>query len=609
MRILTHADLLVIQNALVATGLANSRDALLVGIAPELVASLPKYTVAAEQILKDVDALDLTGTLSDGTVPLLTWLANACALARPRGEAEVFQRAIDQHQPSSRASRALLGSAFGGGSTSGGAGHLKVLHEASHRVTQEASTLVAHHRDDHPLLRCFGGWLGQVADQIRQRPTRLQVDAHYYQGCLSTLQGVADLNARAIADLSDTTEWFWREADPLKTTVAERIFLIDWQVMFDNVRLDALHGKLREHSERYPVKIHHVSPHEVPEPHVFGKEGFSRNLLLMKPDLVGGYVKSERDVFLRIQSDEAIYQNAEEHYARMIARALPFDPRWDRAALRQAWLTKNAIGRWNSAWGDINERSADYFEHYDLHIRCWIPEYERFVAHCAKLVEIEIAQILRGTKESIRVLEIGCGTGALTVQLAEWIQNMNRPFLDLAVAPPIDRFLAVDRSSRMVQLTRLKLGNIARTRVCEDAAPAFSSQEIKRQRPFHVICGSLVLHDLIETDPKRSMNHLLETLSRELASGGYLIFADTFFHDPGLRTRQLSAWKQAMATAGMQSHQIEEFLGHNSEMINTVTLEDLEQIGPKHGFSNPYVVSLPGARADSPFGVLIMKKD
>lgn len=613
MSTLSPDDILELLDAATSAGLADSRSALLLGIPQDLVAILPKATSPRDQILGDLDTLNTVNALADGSVPILRWLMNAAELARPRGRADVFKGFLGQYTAVSRLR-----------ASSSHAAHAQVLVAASEQVAQKTAKLVAHHHDDHPLLRCFAGWLGQVADQIHHRPTRLEVDAHYYQGCLSKLQGVADLNVRAIADLSDTTETFWLDADPLNTTASERIFLVNWKVMFENNRLDKLLGFLRKQSEQYPVKVHHMRPSSADDPHVFGREGFSRNLLLMKPDLVGGYVKRQRDmsrdalgrpgedrspIFLRIQSNESVYREAEAQYARISERALTFDPRWDRATLRQAWMVKNRIGRWDADWGDIKDRSGDYFEHYDLHVRCWIPEYERLVAHCVKLVEVEITRILRGTQGSIRVLEIGCGTGALTVQLVEWIQNMNRPFLDLRVLPPIEHFTAVDRSTHMIGLTRAALGDVDKYRihVCEDTAPVFFSHDVEQHRPFHVICGSLVLHDLLDVDPPRSADDLLEKLSAELAIGGCLVLADSFFFgSPKEREKQLRAWKQAMAVSGMQRNQIEEFLDHNNEMIETISLDDLQQIAPKHGFSAPQVLRMPG---DSPFGVLVMMKN
>jgi hypothetical protein len=63
-----------------------------------------------------------------------------------------------------------------------------------------------------------------------------------------------------------------------------------------------------------------------------------------------------------------------------------------------------------------------------------------------------------------------------------------------------------------------------------------------------------------------------------------------------------------MVASGMHRNQIEEFLNHNNEMVETITLDDLEQIAPKHGFSSPRVLPMPGGRVDSPFGVLVMTK-
>ena len=92
--LLSHTKLLELYTAAVSARLPSSRDALLAGLAPAFVASLPYAASPAEQILRDLDALNSVGTLVDGTVPLAVWLGNAVTLAGPRPESNVFHRAL-----------------------------------------------------------------------------------------------------------------------------------------------------------------------------------------------------------------------------------------------------------------------------------------------------------------------------------------------------------------------------------------------------------------------------------------------------------------------------------------------------------------------------------
>jgi hypothetical protein len=88
---LKHAELHEIQRA--AEELKLARSSLLAGLSPVFVNRLEVAPTPADQLLRDLDALNAAGTLDDGTVPLLTWLENATVLAGPRVEAAVFQRA------------------------------------------------------------------------------------------------------------------------------------------------------------------------------------------------------------------------------------------------------------------------------------------------------------------------------------------------------------------------------------------------------------------------------------------------------------------------------------------------------------------------------------
>ncbi|WP_437606085.1 hypothetical protein WMF20_34290 [Sorangium sp. So ce834] len=95
---LSHAEILDVHGAIVSAQLSGSRAALLAGLDGRFVASLPQVAAPGEQILTDLDALNATAALVDGTAPLALWLKNAVALAGPRKEVEVFQRALERLQ-------------------------------------------------------------------------------------------------------------------------------------------------------------------------------------------------------------------------------------------------------------------------------------------------------------------------------------------------------------------------------------------------------------------------------------------------------------------------------------------------------------------------------
>lgn len=94
MSLLNHADILELHRAVVLMGLVSSRTALLAGVELGFVAGLPHATTPSEQILQDLAALSSVGALSDGSMPLAVWLANASALAGMRNEAAIFMAAI-----------------------------------------------------------------------------------------------------------------------------------------------------------------------------------------------------------------------------------------------------------------------------------------------------------------------------------------------------------------------------------------------------------------------------------------------------------------------------------------------------------------------------------
>jgi hypothetical protein len=96
MPFLDQPTILEIHGAALSADLSRSRDALLVGIDARFVASLALASSPGAQLLLDLGALNSVGALTDGTVPLHTWLANAAHSAGPRREAAVFAHARDR---------------------------------------------------------------------------------------------------------------------------------------------------------------------------------------------------------------------------------------------------------------------------------------------------------------------------------------------------------------------------------------------------------------------------------------------------------------------------------------------------------------------------------
>jgi hypothetical protein len=90
MRTLAQHEIHEIHDAAITAGLAASRAALLNGIDALFVASLPRSSTDASQILTDITEMNLT--LRDGSSPLATWLQNAVRTAGNRAETAVFER-------------------------------------------------------------------------------------------------------------------------------------------------------------------------------------------------------------------------------------------------------------------------------------------------------------------------------------------------------------------------------------------------------------------------------------------------------------------------------------------------------------------------------------
>jgi len=489
-----------------------------------------------------------------------------------------------------------------------------VLGRASIELSRAVQTTAQQIGGDHPLLSFFGGWIEQLAQQLYGDQSALEVDAHYYRGCLSAFQSLGK-HALAIADLTDDTEEFWNDQpDPLQTAVSERLFLIAWEKMFDDLYLKKVHTLFLKHSARYKVWFDHV-PFETEPRHVFGDRGRGRNLLLLDPDVVGGYVNTKHGVFLRIAKNPALYSQAQAHYVEMRERSLEFDPTWSTADLRSKWIQHHGFGRWNQDWKEMGTRTPDYFQNYDVHIQTWIPKYNEFIKFAARHTMSSIYSALRRSPQALRVLEIGFGTGALTKPVLTWLRTLDEPIAELAAERVFERFLGVDCADQMLEIASRRLAGLLsgrasgrtllRTGTAVDGFPL----EVTNNAPFHVICGSLVLHDLLEKKPSTErVQEVLVRLSTLLAPDGVLLFADVFFDgNEKQKERQLERWKALMKQSGLLDSDVDSFLNFNREMVETADLALIEEAAKNTQFGRVELMRIPSL-ADAPFGVLTLTK-
>ncbi|MEX1255901.1 MAG: class I SAM-dependent methyltransferase [Dehalococcoidia bacterium] len=145
----------------------------------------------------------------------------------------------------------------------------------------------------------------------------------------------------------------------------------------------------------------------------------------------------------------------------------------------------------------VGEYFGSLVEKYDSLIRRGLPRYQEMLD---ELVE----SLPEGADD---ILELGCGTGALTLRIADRC--------------PDARITVVDAAPEMVDLTQARLSE-AHPRVAERATfltSTFESLEIEEEA-YDCITASMSLHHVIDKAP------FYERLHGALRDGGSLVVAD-----------------------------------------------------------------------------------
>jgi hypothetical protein len=489
---------------------------------------------------------------------------------------------------------------------------------------------------EHPFTRHLGGWLNHLDKVLNNDfPSGIELDAQSYQDCLAAFKNYKIGNANAIADLSSSTERFWKtNPDPLSTAVTERIFVMNWPILYNRNLLSEKIGLLKNQSKKYSVRVFFTPPIERIEPFIFGDIGqaLGHDLLLMEPNLVGGYIarhigfNDERN-YLRIQCNENLYADALKHYADIQEQSIGFRKDHNVNKLRQEWFKHKKIGDWDPYWSiaRVKDRDNDYFDNYDMHIRSWIPQYDKLISETILFIQREIMSLLRTVPDGIKLLEIGYGTGALTEPLLQWINEVNSPFLLIHEKLPISRYIAIDEAEQMEHALRRRL--LVRGAIPEyvdiahaEALDDFDKPPVSNNGPYHIIFGSLVIHDIFGELNKNDIDTVDEFFRRcsdLLVVNGCIIFGDSFISDNDVQKDvQINSWKQWMQSKGLQEDQIDNFFKGNQEMVKTVCPRILKDVGAKYNFSIKgtikyfkFSTNKSMSKTNTPFAVFVMQKD
>ncbi len=490
---------------------------------------------------------------------------------------------------------------------------MRLLIEGTNKLRLKAHELrsTMEVTEDPPLLRLLGGWLDQVIDELGDAGVSgFLVDSKYYSSCFSQFTINERQGGRAIADLTDPTEQLWiaSPVDDVQMTVDERIFLFDGMVFYKPEGLEKLFQGIKRHIEKadnpnYRVLIAASDNRNLPKRHPFSKSK-SRDILLIGPDLVGGYERHMDRDYLRIVRSKTDFDVATTYYQQIKKCAFEFDPNWTNQSLfRAEWLDRENIGKWDPSW-TYDFRDEHYYSLYDLHIRSWVPEYEGLIESTAAIVIEKLKELTLGNPDRQRVvLEIGCGTGTLSLMV---LKEISFAYSDQALA---HTYICVDRAKEMIARTNASIKaadfQIGFRIFKGTAFDGLPGELIKNDR-YSVICGSLVLSHILKQNVEVNLRSSLDLCRNLLVQDGVVIFTDTLVEDPDKMESCKGYWREGMIRQGLSPQRVDDFLEHNKEMLSTVTRDQVLRIGKECGFNEISIRMIPGSIYQSPFRIIVM---
>lgn len=155
-------------------------------------------------------------------------------------------------------------------------------------------------------------------------------------------------------------------------------------------------------------------------------------------------------------------------------------------------------------------------------------EYTEAIARCVPKYHDMLGTLLSYIPTSVaprRILDLGCGTGNLTLQTLRWF--------------PDARIDAVDISGEMIRIAENRIGEAPVTFMKND----FRDLDLEPEA-YDLIVSSIAIHHLEDDDKER----LMENVHSWLRPGGVLTFCDQFRGATDhLYSEHIQRWKESVA--------------------------------------------------------------
>jgi DNA-binding XRE family transcriptional regulator len=476
-------------------------------------------------------------------------------------------------------------------------------------------------RADNNLLLTFlaSYWQRQLTDVvIIGARVEVVIKEADYQECLRSLTTADRRGIRAFADLTNPAEReIWKATtDPETTWVSERTFGISWPMAHDDATMKWALALLQRQSSHRPKEYKvQVAIVDLPalQKHPIGKDASGWHLLVHEESQMAGGHRSNGDVLLIFEQKTC--KAANNFYAKLTQAAVPFEPTFDRQRILIDLNQKTGGSAFKLSYtARTRDRPPEYFEDYEKNIRRWVPCYDDLTRLCARqLKKVVLGRINR--LPTNRIFEIGVGTGNLTELVRPWIHKLNESATEAHLAPYIERYFGIDEASEMIERIPKQIKDDKLFEINLGDFPD-NYKHLTHEQRIHIGWGNLVLHDILgpSSSRKRTLPEFLHAARELVTDDGVLIFGDAFFSPELGVEEQKASWKKGMMSRrGMSADEADDFIARNSEMVDTVTSEELAREAGQHGFGYEFV-RLPPVTDHTkeplqlPFGLLILSR-